>query len=101
MTIFYPRSWTASAQESTIVLEASGTRIVLADYGPAQADTFPARPGHFVLDDDGHRFLSCLSFEGWNVMFADRGRRLQAFVELGPGISRSDATGVLDRLVIS
>jgi hypothetical protein len=101
MTVSYPRTWTASAQQSTIVLEAGGTRIVLADYGPAQADTFPARPGHFALDDDDHRFLSCLSFEGWNVMFADRGRALQAFVELGPGISRPDATGVLDRLVIS
>jgi hypothetical protein len=101
MTVFYPRAWTASAQESTIVLEAGGTRILLADYGPVQADTFPARPGHFALDDDDHRFLSCLSFEGWNVTFADRGRALQAFVELGPGIGRPDAAEVLDRLVIS
>ncbi|HKO74203.1 MAG TPA: hypothetical protein VJU01_02735 [Gaiellaceae bacterium] len=31
----------------------------------------------------------------------DRGRALQAFVELGPGIGRPDATGVLDRVVIS
>jgi hypothetical protein len=100
MTVFYPRTWTASARESAIVLQAGGTRIMLADYGPAQADTFPARPGHFALADDDHRFLSCLGFEGWNVMFADRGRALQAFVELGPGISRSDAAEVLDRLVI-
>jgi hypothetical protein len=43
MTVFYPRAWTASAQESTIVLEAGGTRIVLADYGSAQATH--SRPG--------------------------------------------------------
>ena len=46
---------------------------MLADYGPAQEDTFPARPRPGAL----------------------------AFVELGPGIGRPDATGVLDRVVIS
>jgi hypothetical protein len=73
---------------------------MLIDYGTTQAGYFPPRPDHFTLDDDDRHMLGCLGFEGWNVIFTDRGQAVQAFVKLGPGTRKSDAVEVLDRLVI-
>jgi len=100
ITVSYPRAWKASVQETTIVLESGATRIMLIDYGPMK-DGFPARPEHFTLDEDERHFLSCNRFEGWNVVFTDRGQAVQAFVKLGPGRRKSDAAEVLDQLVIT
>ena len=99
--VYYPRAWTASVEETTIVVQSGGTRIMLIDYGTAQAGYFPPRPDRFTLDDDDFQFLSCLGFEGWNVIFTDRGQAVQAFVKLGPDTPKSDAAGLLDRLEIS
>lgn len=100
ITAYYPRAWSASVRESTLAIESGATRIMLVNYGAVHAGHFPSRPDHFELDDDDRRFLSCLGFEGWNVIFTDRGQAVQAFVKLGPGTRRSDAAEVLDRLVI-
>jgi hypothetical protein len=98
--VYYPRTWNASEEETTIVIRSGGTRIMVIDYGTAQARYFPPRPDHFKLDDDDRRFLSCLGFKGWNVIFTDRGRAVQAFVKLGSGTRMSDAAEVLDRLEV-
>jgi len=100
MSASYPRTWRASVRETTVVIESGGTRIMLIDYGTTQAGYFPSRPDHFTLDEDDRHFLSCLGFEGWNVMFTDRGQAVQAFVKLGLETRRSDAAEVLDRLVV-
>ena len=99
--VYYPRAWHASVDESTITIHSGATRIMLIDYGPKQAGYFPPRPDHFKLDDGDRRFLSCLGFEGWNVIFTDRGQAVQAFVKLGSGTPKSDAAELLDRLEIS
>jgi len=98
--VYYPRSWHASVDESTISIRSGRTRIMLIDYGTTQAGYFPPRPDHFTLEDGDRRFLSCLGFEGWNVLFTDRGQAVQAFVKLGPETRKSDAAEVLDRLDI-
>ena len=98
--VYYPRAWHASLDESTITIHSGATRIMLIDYGP-HAGYFPPRPNHFELDDGDRRFLSCLGFEGWNVIFTDRGQTVQAFVKLGSGTRKSDAAELLDRLEIS
>lgn len=100
ITAYYPRAWKASVRETTIVIESGGTRIMLVDYGTRHASDFPPRPEHFTLSDDDRHFLSCLGFEGWNVLFTYRGQAVQAFVQLRPGTRKSDAAEVLDRLVI-
>ena len=64
---------------------------MLIDYGTTQVGYFPPRPERFTLDDDDRHFLSCLGFEGWNVIFTDRGQAAQAFVKLGPYTRKSDA----------
>lgn len=99
--VYYPRAWSASVEETTIVIQSGGTRILLINYGSTQAGYFPPRPDHFKLDDDDRRFLSCLGFEGWNVIFTDRGQAVQAFVKLGAAARKSDAAELLDRLEIS
>jgi hypothetical protein len=99
--VYYPRAWHASVDETTITIHSGATRIMLIDYGPTHAGYFPPRPDHFKLDDGDRRFLSCLGFEGWNVIFTDRGQAVQAFVKLGSGTPKSDAAEVLDRLEIS
>jgi hypothetical protein len=99
--VYYPRAWHASVEEGTITIHSGPTRIMLIDYGPAHAGDFPPRPDHFKLDDGDRRFLSCLGFEGWNVIFTDRGQAVQAFVKLGFGTRKSDAAELLDRLEIS
>ena len=73
---------------------------MLIDYGTTQAGYFPPRPDHFRLDDRDRRFLSCMGFEGWNVIFTDHGQAIQAFVKIGPDTPKSDAAEVLDRLEI-
>jgi hypothetical protein len=100
ITVYYPRPWTASVEETTIVVRSGSTRIMLVDYGTAQAGSFPPRPDRFDLDDHDRRFLSCLGFEGWTVTFTDRGQVVQAFVKLGPNTPKSDAAELLDRLEI-
>jgi hypothetical protein len=85
--------------ETTITVESGGTRIMLVDYGPMQ-EAFPPPPDHFELDDNDRRFLSCLGFEGWNVIFTEEGQAVQAFVRLGSETRRSDVTDLLDRLVV-
>ena len=97
---YYPRAWHASVRETTIVIQSGATRIMLIDHGITQAGYFPPRPEHFTLGDDDRHFLSCLGFEGWNVIFTDRGQAAQAFVKLGPYTRKSDAAEVLDRLVV-
>jgi hypothetical protein len=98
--VYYPRAWTAVVEETTIVVRSGATRIMLVDYGTRQAAYFPPRPNRFELEDGGRRFLSCLRFAGWNVIFTDHGQAIQAFVKLGPGTPKSDAAEVLDRLEI-
>jgi hypothetical protein len=100
ITVYYPRRWDGSVEESTIVVRSGGTRIVLIDYGTTQAGYFPPRPDRFKLDDDDRRFLSCVGFEGWNVIFTDRGQAVQALVKLDSGTPKSDAAEVLDRVEI-
>jgi hypothetical protein len=100
LTVRYPREWTATVRETTITVQSGGTRIMLINYGATQAGYFPARPDHFKLDDEDRRFLSCLGFDGWNVIFTDRGQAVQAFVKLGPGTRKSDAAEVPDRLEV-
>jgi hypothetical protein len=100
ITVYYPRAWTASVEETTIVVRSGSTRIMLVDYGTTQAGSFPPRPDRVTLDDDNRRFLSCAGFEGWNLIFTDRGQVVQAFVKLGPNTPKSDAAEVLDRLEI-
>jgi hypothetical protein len=98
--VYYPRAWNASVDRAMIVIRSEDTRIMLIDYGTTQAGYFPPRPDHFRLDDDDRRFLSCMGFEGWNVIFTDRGRAVQALVKLGSGARKSDAAEVLDRLEV-
>jgi hypothetical protein len=98
ITVHYPRAWTAVVKETTIVVRSGGTRIMLVDYGTTQAGHFPPRPDGFELEDDDRRFLSCVGFEGWNVIFTDRGQAVQALVKLGPGTPKSDAAELLDRV---
>ena len=98
--VYYPRAWTAAVEETTIVVRSGATRIMLVDYGTRQASYFPPRPNRFELEDGNRRFLSCLRFAGWNVIFTDHGQAIQAFVKLGPGTPKSDAAEVLDRLEI-
>ena len=100
ITVYYPRAWTASVEETTIVVRSGSTRIMLVDYGTVQAGYFPPRPDRFTLDDDTRRFPSCAGFEGWNLIFTDRGHAVQALVKLGSGTPKSDAAEVLDRLEI-
>jgi hypothetical protein len=100
ITVYYPRAWTASVEETTIVVRSGSTRTMLVVYGTAQAGSFPPRPDRFDLDDHDRRFLSCLGFEGWTVTFTDRGQVVQAFVKLGPNTPKSDAAELLDRLEI-
>jgi hypothetical protein len=46
--------------------------------------------------------MSCgLGFEGWNLIFTDRDATVQAFVGLGRGARKADATELLDRLTIA
>jgi hypothetical protein len=97
---YYPRTWNASVDRTMIVIRSGDTRIMLIDYGTTQAGYFPPRPDHFRLDDGDRRFLSCMGFEGWNVIFTDRGQAVQAFVKLGSGTRKSDAAEVLDRLEV-
>ena len=100
ITAHYPRAWTASVEETTIVVRSGDTRIMLNDYGTMGAGSFSPRPDRFDLDDHPRRFLSCLGFEGWSVTFTDRGQVVQAFVKLGTGTPKSDVAEVLDRLEI-
>ena len=100
ITVYYPRTWDGSVKESTIVVRSGGTRIMLIDYGTTQAGYFPPRPDRFELNDDDRRFLSCVGFEGWNVIFTDRGQAVQALVKLDSGTPKSDAAEVLDRVEI-
>ena len=48
ITVYYPRAWTASVEETTIVVRSGSTRIMLVDYGTAQAGYFPPRPDRFT-----------------------------------------------------
>ena len=98
--VYYPRAWTAAVEETTIVVRSGATRILLVDYGTRQAAYFPPRPDRFELEDGDRRFLSCLRFAGWNVIFTDHGQAIQAFVKIGPDTPKSDAAEVLDRLEI-
>jgi hypothetical protein len=100
ITVHYPRAWTAVVDETTIVVRSGATRIMLVDYGTTQAGQFPPRPDRFELADDDRRFLSCVGFEGWNVIFTDRGRAVQALVKLGPNTPKSDAAELLDRVQV-
>ena len=100
ITVYHPRTWNASVDETTIVVQSGGTRIMLIDYGTAQAGYFPPRPDRFTLDDDDRRFLSRAGFERWNLIFTDRGHAVQALVKLGSGTPKSGAAEVLDRLEI-
>ena len=100
ITAHYPRAWTASVEETTIVVRSGDTRIMLNDYGTTGAGSFSPRPDRFDLDDHDRRFLSCLGFEGWSVTFTDHGQVVQAFVKLGTGTPKSDVAEVLDRLEI-
>jgi hypothetical protein len=68
--------------------------------GPRRRVTSPRGPRRFALDDDDRRILSCAGFEGWNLIFTDRGHAVQALVKLGSGTSKSGAAEVLDRLEI-
>ena len=98
--VYYPRAWTAAVEKTTIVVRSGATRILLVDYGTRQAAYFPPRPDRFELEDGDRRFLSCLRFAGWNVIFMDHGQAIQAFVKIGPDTPKSDAAEVLDRLEI-
>jgi len=98
--VYYPRTWNATVDRTMIVIRSRDSRIMLIDYGTTQAGYFPPRPDHFRLDDGDRRFLSCMGFEGWNVIFTDRGQAVQAFVKLGSGTRKSDAAEVLDRLEV-
>ena len=44
ITVHYPRAWTASVEERTIVVRSGGTRIMLVDYGPPRRATSRRRP---------------------------------------------------------
>jgi hypothetical protein len=44
ITVYYPRAWTASVEETTIVVRSGSTRIMLVDYGTVQAGYFPRGP---------------------------------------------------------
>ena len=101
LAVLYPRAWTASLEETTIVIRSGGTRIMVVDYGATHAGSFPPRPDHFELDAHDRHFLSCLGFDGWSVTFTERGQVIQAFVKLSPGTRKADAAEVLDRLVVS
>ena len=96
---YYPQTWTASVEDTTIVIRSGSTRVMLIDYGTTP-EYFPPRPDRFQLDDRDRRFLSCLGSEGWNVIFRDRGQSVQAFVRLGSGTRKSDVVEVLDRLIV-
>jgi hypothetical protein len=98
--IYYPRTCNAFVDGTTIVIRSGDTRIMLIDYGATQAGYFPPRPDHFRLDDGDSRFLACMGFEGWNVIFTDRGQAVQAFAKIGSGTRKSDAAEVLDRLEV-
>ena len=98
----YPRAWHASEVDGGgIVIQSGTTRISIWNFGALEHTYgFPPRPDHFALAENERHFLSCLGFEGWNVIFTDGGQAVQAFVKLGPHTRRSDAAEVLDRLVV-
>jgi hypothetical protein len=118
ITATYPRGWKASRRGGPSLAFSSFT--LPADWWSGQGKTippggifiwlyvsgprlngFPERPDHFELRDKDRRFLSCgIGFEGWNVIFVDHGVTVQAFVGLGSGAPKSDATELLDRLTI-
>jgi hypothetical protein len=110
ITAFYPRAWRAQVGNGTLVISSSadarlprgGVYIWLANYGRMpRTNGFAARPRHFDLWDAGRGFQSCgFGFEGWNLTFVDHGQTVQAIVGLGSGARKSDATAVLDKLVI-
>ena len=75
ITVYYPRAWDCLRRgEQRSSSAQAAARIMLIDYGTTQAGSFPPRPDRFDLDDDDRRFLSCVGFEGWNVIFTDRGQ---------------------------
>jgi hypothetical protein len=110
ITAFYPRAWRAHVGSGTLVISSSaddrlprgGVYIWLANYGRMpRTNGFAARPRHFELRDADRSFQSCgFGFEGWNLTFVDHGQTVQAIVGLGSDARKSDATAVLDKLVI-
>jgi hypothetical protein len=108
ITAFYPRAWRAHVGSGTLVISSSaddrlprgGVYIWLANYGRMpRTNGFAARPRHFELRDADRSFQS-FGFEGWNLTFVDHGQTVQAIVGLGSDARKSDATAVLDKLVI-
>ena len=101
ITVYYPRAWTASVEETTIVVRSGSTRIMLVDYGTTPGGLLPAAARSL------RRWTTmiaasfpALGFEGWNLIFTDRGQVVQAFVKLGSNTPKSDAAEVLDRVEI-
>ena len=91
-----PKEWWASARKA---VPDRGIFVWVYVAGPPL--DFPRRPERFTLPDKDRRFMSCgLGFEGWNVIFTDRDATVQAFVGLGRGARKADATELLDRLTI-
>jgi hypothetical protein len=118
ITATYPRGWSVSRKSGPSLAFSSFT--LPADWWSEQRKTiphggvfiwvyvsgprsngFPERPDHFELRDKDRRFLSCgIGFDGWNVIFVDHSVTVQAFVGLGSGARKADATELLDRLTI-
>jgi hypothetical protein len=114
----YPHRWHATRNGITLIIwsrgapegrpperinriPAEGVWIWLMDDGPRYAAEYQPRPEHFELRDEDFGFQTCgFGFDGWNLAFVDHGRVVQAIVGLGEGARKSEATELLDRLVV-
>jgi hypothetical protein len=118
LTVYYPHAWSAMKLAGPSLAVSSFTlpndwwlteRKTIPDGGifvwafiAGPPSDFPRRPARSTLPDKDRRFMSCgLGFEGWNVIFTDRDATVQAFVGLGRGARKADATELLDRLTIA
>lgn len=101
LSAYYPRTWHAAVNRTTMVISTKRIWIWVARYGPAQPGEFAPRPEHFELQDGDRQFQTCgFDFEGWNLTFTDSGQVIQAVVRVDPGAPKSDATRVLDSIAL-
>ena len=100
ITVYYPRAWMAPWRRARSSSAQAARASCSSTTGPRRPVTSRRGPIASTLDDDDRRFLSCVGFEGWNVIFTDRGQAVQALVKLGSGTPKSDAAEVLDRVEI-
>ena len=99
ITVYYPRAWDGSVEESTIVIRSGRTRIMLIDYGTA-GGLFPAAARSLQAGRRQSPLPFLRGIRRLELIFTDRGHAVQALVKLGSGTPKSDAAEVLDRLEI-